>query len=192
MQYSPPLYQRLSWNPNDNTAAEVSYAFIKSPEVADPEINQHRLVASLLLNKPLGANRNWYNGFVFGQNIESGGGGTNSYLAESDYQLGPNTAFARVEVGTRSARDLVIPGVSPDSVYNVGAATLGAVHDLTRNPAAANIGIGGQFTLGSKSAALDAYYGSGTPLGYELFLRIRPPDMARSMASMSGMSMGSH
>ena len=184
--------QRLSWNPNDNTAAEVSFAFISSPEVSDPQINQHRLVASLLLNKPLGPDRNWYNGFLFGQNIETGGGRTNSYLGESDYQLGRSTAFARVELGTRSARDLVIPSVNPDTVYHIGAYTLGAVRDLTRNPSATNIGIGGQFTLGSKSAGLDAYYGSATPLGYELFFRLRPPDMAHSMASMSGMSMGSH
>ena len=184
--------QRLSWNPSDNVATEVSYAFIKSPEVADPQVNQHRLVASLLLNKPLGAERNWYNGFVFGQNSESGGARTSAYLAESDYQRGRNTAFARIETGTRSARDLVIPGVSSATLYKVGVFTVGAVHDLTRHSAAAGIGVGGQLTFGTKGAALDAYYGTGTPLGYELFFRIRPPDMAHSMASMSGMSMGSH
>jgi hypothetical protein len=182
---------RLSCNPNDNTAFEFSYAFIKSPEVTDPEINQHRVVASLLLNKPLGDDRNWYNGFVFGQNIESGGR-TSSYLAETDYQMGRNTLFGRIEIGTRSAHDLVIPGVPADTFYNVGSYGFGAVHDLTRNGAAVNIGIGGQLTVGSKSAALDAYYGTGTPLGYQVFFRIRPPDMAHSMNGIAGMSMGTH
>jgi hypothetical protein len=182
--------QRLSWNPGANAAAEVSYAFIKSPEVADPNIDQHRLVASLLLNEPLGAGRNWYNGLVFGQNIESGGARTSSYLAETDYQAGRDTFFARVELGTRTARDLVIPGAGPDTVYRVGTYALGAVHDLTHNPAAANVGLGAQITLGSKSAGLDSYYGTGTPLGYQVFFRIRPPDMAHAMAGMGGMAMG--
>ena len=182
--------QRVSWNPGADAAAEVSYAFIKSPEVAEAQIDQHRLVASLLLNKPLGPERNWYNGFVFGQNIESGGARTSSYLAETDYQAGRDTLFARVELGTRTARDLVLPGADPERVYEVGTYALGAVHDLTRNPAAATIGLGAQLTLGSKSAGLDPYYGAGTPLGYQVFFRIRPPDMARGMAGMSGMPMG--
>jgi len=178
---------RLSWNPNDNSSAEVSYGFIKSPEVLNPQINQHRLVASLLLNKPLGLARNWYTGFVFGQNIESGGARSSSYLAESDYQAGRTTVYARLESGTRSARDLVIAGVDPESVYHVGSYGLGAVYDLTRTPSAANIGLGAQITLGSKSASLNTVYGTGTPVGFQVFFRVRPPDMARSM---SGMSMG--
>ena len=181
---------RLSWNPNDNVSTEVSYAFIKSPEALDPLTNQHRLVGSLLYNKPLGVDRNLYAGFVVGQNIESGGGRTSSYLAEADYQMGANTAYARLEAGTRTARDLVIPNVDPATVYSVGAYTFGGVHDLTRNPAALNVGLGAQFTLGSKAAGLDALYGSGTPLGYEVFLRIRPPDLAHTMNAMAGMTGG--
>ncbi len=184
--------QRLSWNPNDNASAEVSYAFIKSPDVTDPQANQHRLVASLLLSQPLGANRNWYNGFVFGQNVESGGTRTSSYLAETDYQSGRNTVFARVEVGTRSAHDLVIPVLPPDRVYPVGSYSIGGVHDLTRNPLAANIGIGAQLSFGSKDVGLNPYYGAGTPIGYQFFIRMRPPDMAHAMGSMAGMSMGGH
>lgn len=182
--------QRLSWSPNDNASAEVSYAFIKSPDVTDPTVNQHRLVASLLLNQPLGANRNWYNGFVFGQNLESGGTRTNSYLMETDYQSGRNTVFGRFEVGTRSAHDLVIPGVAPDRVSSVGSYSIGGVHDVTRNPLAANIGIGAQLTFGSKDAGLNPSYGAGTPIGYQFFIRVRPPDMAHAMGSMAGMSTG--
>lgn len=184
--------QRLSWNPSDDAAAEVSYAYIKSPEVLAPQVNQHRLVASLLLNRPLGPERNWYNGFVFGQNIEPGAGRTSSYLAETDYQAGRNTLFGRFEYGTRSARDLVVPGVDPETVYKVGTFALGGVHDLTRNPAAANIGIGAQLTLNAKSRGLDPAYGPGTPVGYQVFFRVRPPDMAHTMSGMNGMSMGGH
>jgi hypothetical protein len=179
---------RVSWNPSDNVAVEISYAFIKSPEALDPSTDQHRIVASLLYNKPLGVDHNLYAGLVFGQNIESSGGRTNSYLFETDYQSGRNTGYARVEIGTRSARDLVIPFVNPNTTFSVGAYTFGAVHDLTRNPVAVNIGLGAQLTVGSKSAALDTAYGSGTPLGYEVFFRIRPPDLAHTMQSMTGMS----
>jgi hypothetical protein len=186
---------RVSWNPGDNLAAEVSYAFIKSPEAIEPDVNQHRFVASLLYNKLLGLDRNFYAGLVFGQNIASDGSRTSSYLFETDYQAGHNTGYGRIELGTRSAHDLVIPLVSPNTIYSVGAYTFGAVHDLTRNPAAVNIGLGAQFTVGSKSASLDSVYGSGTPLGYEVFFRIRPPDMAHTMKTMNdmpGMNMGGH
>jgi len=182
---------RLLWNASDNVAAEVSYAFIKSPEALDPLASQHRLVASVLYNKPLGLDHNLYAGLVFGQNIESGGGRTSSYLFEADYQAGHNTGYARFEAGTRTALDLAIPNVDPATVYSVGAYTFGAVHDLTRNAAAVNIGLGAQFTLGSKSATLASVYGSGTPLGYEVFFRVRPPDLANTMKGMAGMSMDS-
>ncbi len=180
--------QRVSWNPNDNSAAEVSYAYIKSPDVTSPLVDQHRLVASLLLNKPLGVNHNWYTGFIVGQNVETGGTRTSSYLAETDYQAGRNTVFARVEIGTRTAHDLVIPGAPADTVYTVGSYSIGGVRDLTRNSSAANIGIGAQLTLGSKDVGLNPYYGSGTPVGYQVFFRIRPPDMAHTLGSMAGMS----
>lgn len=184
--------ERLSWSPNDNTSAEVSYAFIKSPEVSNPLVDQHRLVGSVLFNVPRGLDRNWYTGLVFGQNIESGGGRTSSYLAETDLQNRRNTLFARIEIGTRSARDLVIPGIDSEKVFTVGSYAFGFVHDLMRNPAAVNIGLGAEVTLGSKSAGLEQTYGSGTPLGYQVYFRVRPPDMAHTMASMSGMSMGAH
>ena len=182
--------ERISWNPNDNTAIQASYGFIKSPEVLAPLTDQHRLTASLLLNKSIGLDHNWYNGFVVGENLESGGPRTQSYLAETDYQSGRNAVFARVEVGTRTAHDLVIPGVNQDTVYHVGAFSLGGVHDLSRNPTALNFGLGAQVTLGTKSAALNPVYGSATPVGFQVYLRVRPPDMAHS--AMSGMSMGGH
>lgn len=180
--------QRLSWNPSDEAAAEISYAYIKSPEVTDPLADQHRLVASFLLNASLGADRNWYNGFVAGQNVETGGTRTSSYLAETDYQAGRTTLFARFEAGTRTARDLVIPSVSPDTVYRVGSYSVGGLRDLTRNPNAASIGLGAEVTVGSKEQGLNPYYGSGTPVGYQLFFRLRPPDMAHAMGGMAGMS----
>jgi hypothetical protein len=176
---------RLSWNPTADLATEISFGFIASPEALEPLTNQHRFVASVLYNKPLGPDRNFYAGLIFGQNLDSTGVRTSSYLAETDYQAGRNTGYARIELGTRSATDLVIPVALPATIYDIGAYTLGAVHDLTRNPAAADIGIGAQFTLGSKSAGLAATYGAGTPLGYEVFFRIRPPDMAHTMNAMA-------
>jgi hypothetical protein len=182
---------RVSWNPSDSVATELSYAFIKSPEALEPDINQHRIVASVLYNVPLGTDRNLYAAAIFGQNIESSGGHTSSYLLETDYQSGRNTGYARVETGTRTARDLVIPLVAPDTISSVSALTFGGVHDLTRNAAAVNVGVGAQFTVGSKSARLDAVYGSGMPLGFEVFFRIRPPDMSHTMrmTGMAGMRM---
>jgi hypothetical protein len=184
--------QRVSWNPNDNAAIQVSYGYIKSPEASDPAEDQHRLTASVLLNTNIAADHNWYTGIMFGQNVESSGVRTISYLAETDYQAGRNTVFARLELGTRTAADLVIPFVAPDTAYNVGSYTLGGVHDLSANSVAVNFGIGAALTLGSKSASLNSVYGAYTPIGFQLFFRVRPPDMANALSAMSAMSMGGH
>ncbi len=181
--------ERLSWNPNDNVAVQISYGFIKSPEALDPKIDVHRVTASVLLNRAIGLDHNWYNGFVFGQNIESGGLRTNAFLAETDYQMGRTSVFARLELGTRSARDLVIPIANPDTVYTVGSYSFGAVRDLGKNPSAVNFGLGAEVSLHSKSAGLQSVYGAGTPLDYQIYLRVRPPDMAHAMGAMTGMSM---
>src|SRR5437588_11573100 len=57
---------RLSWNPTQNLALQVSYGYIKSPEAVDPKTNIHRTTASAIYNLPLGPDRNWSNTFAWG------------------------------------------------------------------------------------------------------------------------------
>jgi len=52
--------------------------------------------------------------------------------------------------------------------------TLGYVHNLTQPAAPLTIGLGSQVTVNSKPNALSPFYGSATPAGFEIFLRLRP------------------
>ncbi len=161
---------RLSWNPNANLAMQVSHGYLKNPEVLHPG-NVHRTTASLIYNKPLGADANWSSSLVWGQN--KGHDKTNSYLFETNYQKGVNTIYARLERVQKSGEELVLSPADEDEIFNVGAYSLGYVRDL-RHGSGLDVGLGAQVTLNTNPGGLDPYYGSGSHGAFQVFLRIRP------------------
>src|SRR5947209_4153103 len=46
-----------------------------------------------------------------------------------------------------------------------------------RSASGLDVGLGAQITVNSKPSRLDPIYGSGTPVGFEIFFRIRPSRM---------------
>ncbi len=182
---------RLSFNPDANDALQVSYGFIKNAE--GDGANQHRLTASWLYNRPLGDDANFTTALVWGQNNLSTEGKTNSYLAEADYQRGRNTYFTRIENIQKSGHELVLPEESLHGrKFTLGAYTLGYVRDLTHGTGI-DTGLGFAVTADTKPSALDADYGGGTPISFQIYLRLRPSRMKgmdRGGGKMSGMNMG--
>lgn len=164
---------RLSWNPNADTALQVSHGFIKSPEAHHPGVNVHRTTASLLYNRPLGPDANWSSALIWGRNDDNEVGKTDSYLLETSYRTGANTVYARVERVEKSGHELVLLEEDEDRIFPVNAFTLGYVRDLRRG-SGIDTGLGAQITLHSKPGGLDAYYGSGTPVSFQVFFRFRP------------------
>ncbi|HAF02294.1 MAG TPA: hypothetical protein DCG89_00625, partial [Spartobacteria bacterium] len=81
---------RVSWNPTQNLALQVSHGYIKSPEAVEPDVKRHRTTASAIYNQPLGHDSNWSNSFVWGQNNDSGET-TQSFLLETNFQRGRDT-----------------------------------------------------------------------------------------------------
>jgi hypothetical protein len=180
---------RLSWNATVNLALQVSHSFLKSPEALDPGVDQHRTTASLVYNKPLGEDANWASSLVWGQNEESDTRQkSNSYLAETDYQRGANAWYARAELVQKSGHELVLQTPALEGrLFDVGAYSIGYVRDLKHNSASGiDVGLGAQITVNSKPSSLDAFYGSGTPVGFEIFFRIRPSRMDHTHAHMTG------
>jgi Heavy metal binding domain len=105
---------RLSWNPTQNLALQVSYGYIKSPEELHPETKIHRTTASAIYNLPLGRDSNWSNSFVWGQNDATEEGKTQSFLIESNYQRGRDTVYFRWERVQKSGHELVLkPSMNP-------------------------------------------------------------------------------
>jgi hypothetical protein len=165
---------RLSWNPNSYVAAQVSYGFIKSPESVTSNVNVRRTSASVMYTRPLGFEASWTHAIIFGQNDATDGDRTNAFLYETEYRRNSNAVFARFEQVQKSGRDLVLAPPLADPLYNLGAYTVGFVHDLPHRPGKTVASLGLDLTLNPKPAALNPVYGAGTPLSFEVFYRLRP------------------
>src|SRR5438552_14693708 len=164
---------RISWNPTQNLALQVSYGYIKSPEALEPDVNRHRTTASLIYNLPLGNDSNWSNTFVWGQNHDTGEGKPQSFLVESNYQRGRDTVYARWERVEKSGHELVLDPPDESRIFPVSGYTIGYVRDLSHGNGL-DIGLGTQFTINDRPDRLDRYYGDDLGYAFEFFLRIRP------------------
>ena len=102
---------------------------------------------------------------------------------------GANTVFARAEYVDKSAADLNIP-VAPLGRFGIGSVVLGYVRDVWsgNGPLALGLGAAGIGNLIPRS--LTPYYGTRTPGGFAIFLRLRVEGekMTGAMAGMPGMN----
>jgi hypothetical protein len=163
---------RISWNPTQNLALQVSHGYLRSPEALEPNVNRHRTTASAIYNMPLGPDRNWSSSFVWGKNNDAGEK-TQSFLVESNYQRGRDTVYGRWELVEKSGHELALNPIDQEKVFTVNALSAGYVHDFSHGNTI-DIGLGGQFTLNVWPSGLDRYYGDGVGYGFQVFLRIRP------------------
>ena len=125
---------------------------------------------------------------VWGVNRHSGRT-TNSALAETEAVLDrSNTLFGRLELVQKTAADLVLPpgpgGFAPESTFTLAAASIGYIREIVRT-SKTTLGIGLQGTLNVLPVSLDPIYGSRTPVGAMLFVRIRPLHGPHTMPSTS-------
>lgn len=173
---------RLSWNPTDNLALQVSHGYLKSPEALEPDAKLHRTSASAIYNLPLGPDANWSNSLVWGQNNLTKEGKTQSVLVESNYQWKRETVYGRVEYVQKSGHELALAEEDRDYVYDIGGYTLGYVHDFTHGDGM-DVGLGGQFTLNSRPGSLDPYYSDDLAYSFQVFLRVRPSRLSQGTMS---------
>jgi hypothetical protein len=163
---------RISWNPTQNLALQVSHGYIKSPEALEPNVDRHRTTASAIYNQPLGRDTNWATTFVWGRNNDSGEK-TQSFLLETNYQRGRDTIYVRWERVEKSGRELVLVRSDLNEIFPVNTANIGYVRDLSHGRGI-DIGLGGQMTIDFWPNDLDRYYGGEPGYGFAFFLRIRP------------------
>lgn len=195
---------RLSFNPNRNWALTAGYGFLKSPEALHPDESVKRIVASAMYGRGFGSDGQWATTVVYGSNQhseeehsplafardvvdESAPPRTHSVLLESELVLDKrNTFFGRTEYVQKSADDLVLePRPNPpysDKVY-VRTFSLGYIRELT-TLRGATLGLGGMGTVNVLPPKLNEWYGTRTPVGAMLFLRVRPV-LKRGGTSMS-------
>jgi hypothetical protein len=185
---------RLTLSPNKNWSAQVSYGFLRSPEGQEPAADIRRATASLQYNRAFNRG-NWAAAFIWGRNHVSEPGevkNLNGYTAESTVNfLDKNYLYTRLELVDKDdllrLADRVLLGIKgAHPSFRIGAYTLGGARDLWTNKKI-SLALGGDLTFYSKPAILDRIYGNN-PVGWKLFLRLRPAKM--DMSDMHSMPSG--
>ena len=95
-----------------------------------------------------------------------------------------NTALARLEFAQKTAEDLVLGTFAPETRFTITAISAGYIREVLRGTAT-TLGVGLQATVNLVPSALEPFYGSRTPLGGMVFIRLRPlhgPHSALGMA----------
>jgi hypothetical protein len=185
---------RATFNPDSNWSFTASYGYLKSPEALDPTESVHRIVGSAMYGAGIGSNGQWAASLIYGANkMPDHSSLSNSWLLESEAVFDPkNTVFGRLEWVQKSAAELVIDvppfGFAPNREFNISAATLGYIREIA-GFGGATIGLGASGTLDMVPSALKTVYGSRTPVGGLVFLRLRPTLKRGGMAAMGGVHM---
>jgi hypothetical protein len=173
---------RLSFSPNRNWAAQVSYGFLRSPENQEPGLDIRRTTASLQYNKTFHRG-NWASSLIWGRNHVSGDEihNLNGYTAETTVNfLDKNYFYARLELVDKDdllrAVDRARLGITQHHPsFRIGGYTFGGARDVWTNDKL-SLAVGSDVTFYSKPAALDQIYGNN-PVSWKLFLRLRPGKM---------------
>lgn len=165
---------RMSVNPTARVSAQVSYGYLRGPEALEPDVSVHRLTASATYHAPFGSNGFWATTAVYGRDVEGGEKPTDSFLLESSLDLdGHHVVFGRAEFVRKTGHDLVLPEPLEHEVFDVGALVLGYVYNLGPfGPVRPGVGVRG--ALNVVPAGLEPFYGSRTPVGGMVFVRLSP------------------
>lgn len=178
---------RLWFMPNKNWTMQISHGFLRSPEAQEPEADIRRTTASIQYNRPFDRG-NWATAFVWGRNHVSSPGeihNLNGYTAESTVNfLDRNYLYTRLELVDKDdllrPADRAVLGITQaHPSFRIGAYTFGGVRDIWITKKI-SLGIGSDVTFFSKPAILDRIYGNN-PVGWKLFVRMRPGKMDMSM-----------
>ena len=188
---------RVTYNPDAHWSVTAGYGYLRSPDALHPDESLHRLTASVLHGGSLGTDGQWATTFLWGANAVAGPSGlSHSVLVESDVALDRyNTVFGRTEYVQKTAEDLVLSapqfGFAADRSFGVASVSLGYVRELVRGRGA-TLGVGALGTVSFVPAALQLPYGSRTPLGAMVFVRLRVlranADGMNHMDHMEGMN----
>jgi len=177
---------RFTAHLDSNWTVSTGYGYLKSPEAVDPSAT-HRATASILHGSRFGQDGHVAAAFVWGANRHAGTT-SHSALAEAEAVLNrDNTIFGRVEFVQKTAADLEVASsiVPPNRLFGITVISAGYIRELF-GTARATVGVGLQGTINRVPTDLEQFYGSRTPVGGMVFLRIRP---IHGPHTMSGMAM---
>jgi len=169
---------RLSFDPTENWALQVSHGFIKSPEDLRPDMNTHRTTASATYVNSWNKTDYWATTALWGLNKNPGEGASNAALAETTLRLDRWAWYARYEWVQKSEEELnLYTPVAASAIrqFDLNTLTIGGAYDLLRIGHLVLAG-GAQFSVNRPATALQGLYGR-SPIGGELYLHIYPGRM---------------
>ena len=179
---------RLTLVPSSRVTASAWGGYIFDHDPLDPGTGMQRYGASLLTVLPGAKDGAWSAAFVGGINIHHHGARAHNHgvdpaqsyhvatstLVETTYELGDRASiYGRAEQVQKSADDLGFNGADLMQLFTVRALTLGATTELV-TARELSFGIGARGTLNVLPTTLEPTYGTRTPVGFALFVRVRP------------------
>lgn len=164
---------RLTVNPTPHWSFTLGAGSILHPETSDPDAHLQRIVASAQHGVAIGDHGQWATSAVVGVNRFEGKTSASALVESEALIVRKHTIYGRAELVQKTAADLAVASLPPGRRLNVGAITLGFIRELRSNETL-TLGIGASGTLNFVPSLLDAAYGSRTPTGAMLFLRLRP------------------
>ena len=162
---------RLSLNPSENWALQVSHGFIKSPEALHPDEDVNRTTASAIYSLPISFGT--FNATVlWGMNKIQDQDAANAFLLEGSWKRNKIDLYSRYEWVQKSTEELNLDEniYGPNSVFPINSLTAGLNYDLFKI-GQLNVATGGQVTFYHTDEKLDDLYGKN-PMAFEIFLRL--------------------
>jgi hypothetical protein len=173
---------RVTFLPTPRWALQVSAGHLEEAEEHTPErVDVERVTASAMHHRPLDAAGFIATTFAWGRNVEERLA-THAVLAETSISLeDQHLIFARGELAQKTGHDLDLHGAD-DDVFTVGKLQVGYSRFLAPIKGW-RAGLGGSVSIGLLPERLSSTYGGRAPLGFGLFLTLRPAAMAMAAAS---------
>jgi hypothetical protein len=166
---------RLTYNPTANWSLQASTAYVKSPEVGEPDEDVYRTTASVLHGKKIpGENRFWTSTLNWGYNYVDAHHKEHSVLLESNLQNDSFAVYGRYEFVQKSAAELGFgeEEFGHDALFGVNALTMGANRQVAQlGPV--NLHLGAQASVFRGGSDLHATYGE-LPVSAQVYLRLFP------------------
>lgn len=171
---------RLSFNPSENWALQVSHGFIKSPELLHPE-DVNRTTASAIYSRALTDNSTFNATAVWGLNKIKEHDGENALLLEGEWRKNKLALHGRYEWVQKGIEELSLDEnvFGKDAVFPINAFTAGFNYDLLKIGKATLAG-GSQITFYHADSRLNNLYGKN-PMAIEVYLRLYPGMMLMKM-----------
>jgi hypothetical protein len=164
------LSTRLSWNPTPALSLQVSYADQKAPEQLEPTGRVSRVSASAIYTVPMGDQGWWSTTMAWGQKAPTDGPALDAFALESAIHPDADwTVFGRIE--TIQSTEL---GGHSDHAHGQRFSKLsaGVIRDFTVSDHA-TLGFGVLHAFNKVPVSLAKDYGSDTPQGDMVFLRLK-------------------